>query len=183
MTINGAKLHAPTGSAALYVRSGIRLAPQVFGGDQERGLRAGTENVAGAVALARALELATPEHAQTVCLLRDYAFEQLSQHMKGALLLGATGDERIAHNVCIALPGVNSEELVLRLDAQGVAVSSGSACTSHYTGPSHVVQAIGVPVSHANGVLRITLSRMNTRSEIDTLVQALRGLLETGLFS
>lgn len=178
MTINGTKLHAPSGSAALFVRSGIRLSPQVFGGDQERGLRAGTENVAGAVALAKALELATPEHAASVRALRDYLFGQLPKYVKGHLSLGATGDDRIAHNVCFALPGERSEDLVLRLDAQGFAVSSGSACTAHSTGPSHVVQAIRVPSTHREGVLRITLSRMNTQTEVDAFLEALGVLLK-----
>ncbi len=177
MTINGTKLHAPAGCAALLVRSGIRLAPQVFGGDQERGLRAGTENVAGAAALAMALELATPEHAAFVRELRDYLFGQLPKYVKGHLSLGATGDDRIAHNVCFALPGERSEYMVLRLDAIGFAVSSGSACTAHTTGPSHVVRAIGVPEAYAGGVLRVTLSRMNTQAEVDAFLEALGALV------
>lgn len=177
MTINGTKLHAPSGSAALFVRSGIRLSPQVFGGDQERGLRAGTENVAGAVVLAKALELATPEHAASVRALRDYLFGELPKYVQGHLPLGAMGEDRIAHNVCFALPGERSEDLVLRLDAQGFAVSSGSACTAHSTGPSHVVQAIRVPSTHREGVLRITLSRMNTQTEVDAFLEALGVLL------
>lgn len=173
MTINGTKLHAPSGCAALLVRSGIRLVPQVFGGDQERGLRAGTENVAGAVALAKALELATPEHIASVRALRDYLVGQLPKYVEGHLSLGAMGEDCIAHNVCFALRGERSEDMVLRLDAMGFAVSSGSACTAHTTGPSHVVRAIGVPEAYAGGVLRVTLSRMNTQAEVDGFLEAL----------
>jgi len=173
LTLNGAKVHGPHGTAALFVRRGISLAPRVLGGDQEHRLRAGTEDVAGAVGLATALGLVRTADGVRVRRLRKLLLERLPIVLPGIRINGPTGDDALPNIVNISIPGVSSEALLLALDRRGIRAGSGSACTAHRVEPSHVLVAMGVPRRYLNGVLRISMSRLTTRRDIETLLREL----------
>jgi cysteine desulfurase len=175
LSISAHKFYGPKGVGVLYVRGGVELAPLVLGGSQEFGRRAGTENVPGIVGMARALELVT-----TGWETRAAAIAELRDRLEAALVAGipdlrinAAGAPRLANNLSIAVPEVDSEQLLVRLDLEGVAVSAGSACASGATEISHVVEAIGMPAELATSVLRLSLGRATTRAEIDRVAELL----------
>jgi cysteine desulfurase len=161
LSISAHKFYGPKGVGALYVRDGVGVEPLVRGGNQEFGRRAGTENVAGIVGMARALELALSDwetRAAGVTALRDRLEAALLAGIPGSVV-NAAGAPRLANNLSIAVPGVDSEQLLVRLDLEGVAVSAGSACASGAMEMSHVIEAIGLPPELASGVLRLSLGR------------------------
>ncbi len=169
LSISAHKFYGPTGVGALYVRDGVAVAPLIRGGSQEFGRRAGTENVPGIVGLARALELTLADwerQAEMIAALRDRLEAALLAGIPGLRVNGA-GAPRLANNLSIAVPGVDSEQLLVRLDLEGVAVSAGSACASGAMEISHVVGAIGVPPDLAESVLRLTLGRATDEAAID----------------
>lgn len=170
------KLNGPKGVGALYIRRGVRCHPLIHGGGQERGRRAGTENVAGIVGLATALRRAQAERAARVAritALRDRLVAGVLAAVPDAILTGHPS-ARLPHIASFILPGVESEPLLLNLDYRGVAASSGSACTSGSLEPSHVLLAMGYPPELAGGSLRLSLGHDNTAEEIDAAVAALR---------
>jgi cysteine desulfurase len=173
LTLNGAKAHGPRGAAALFVRRGIVVKPQVLGGNQEFGFRAGTEDVASAVGLATALGLIKKEDGARVAGLRDYFLGRLSDILPDARLNGPVGRERLANNINISIPGVSSEGLLLELDRYGMRAGAGSACTAHHVEPSHVLVATGTPRRFLSGALRFSLSRMTTKADVERLIQVL----------
>ena len=174
LSISAHKFYGPKGVGVLYVRPGVALRSLVVGGSQEFGKRAGTENVAGAVGLAVALELAEAERERAVAdtaALRDRLQGALLARVPGLRVNGA-GALRLPNHLSVAIPGRDAEELLVRLDLAGVAASTGSACTSGAIEPSHVAAALGLdPAGWA--VLRFTLGRATTRAEIDRAAELL----------
>ena len=173
LSLSGHKFHGPKGVGALYVRRGIALTNLIEGGAQERGKRAGTENIAGICGMAAALEEACAhldENAAKVTALRDRLIEGLSKIPHCAL----NGDpvNRLPGNVSFCFEGIEGESLLLLLDMKGVAASSGSACTSGSLDPSHVLLAIGRVHDVAHGSLRLSLSEYNTMEEMDHILTA-----------
>ena len=173
LSLSGHKFHGPKGVGALYVRRGLPLVNVIEGGAQERGKRAGTENLPGIVGMAAALEDACEnleENNKKVIALRDKLIAGLSQIPHCAL----NGDpvNRLPGNVSFCFEGIEGESLLLLLDMQGVAASSGSACTSGSLDPSHVLLAIGRVHDVAHGSLRLSLSHYNTVEEVDHILKA-----------
>lgn len=175
LVLSGHKLHAPKGVGALYVRRGTAFRPFLRGGHQERGRRAGTENVASIVALGKACELATSnihEENTQVRALRDRLESGLLAAVPDAIVNGDTAS-RLPNTSSIAFKYVEGEAILLMLDQHGVCASSGSACTSGSLEPSHVLRAMGVPFTYAHGSIRFSLSRFNTVDEVDYVVREL----------
>lgn len=179
LSLSGHKFHGPKGVGVLYVRKGIPLTNLIEGGAQEGGKRAGTENVAGIVALAAALKESTDrleENASKVSSLRDRLIAGLSAIPHSVL----NGDpiHRLPGNVHFCFEGIEGESLLLLLDEYGIEASSGSACTSGSLDPSHVLLAIGHPHEIAHGSLRLTLSEYTTEEEIDLALEAIPKVVE-----
>jgi cysteine desulfurase len=174
-TISGHKLYGPKGVGALYVRKGTELRPILHGGHHERDRRAGTENVAGAVALGRAVEWMMEhgaEEAARVAVLRDRLERNVLERIAGTHVNGA-GAARIANTTNIRFDGIDSDAMLIALDLKGFAVSSGSACSSGATEPSHVLLAMGLTREQARSSIRFSLGRSNTVEQVDALVDAL----------
>ena len=179
LSLSGHKFHGPKGVGALYVRRGIPLVNVIEGGAQERGKRAGTENIPGICAMAAALEEACAhidENAAKVGAMRDKLIEGLSKIPHSAL----NGDpvNRLPGNVSFCFEGIEGESLLLLLDAKGVCASSGSACTSGSLDPSHVLLAIGRVHDVAHGSLRLSLSEYNTEEEMDHILTVVPQVVE-----
>ena len=173
LSLSGHKFHGPKGTGVLYARKGLMLHNLIEGGAQERRKRAGTENIAGIVGLAAALEEACAhleENAAKVTALRDKLIDGLSAIPHSVL----NGDRtrRLPGNVNFCFEGIEGESMLLLLDDKGICASSGSACTSGSLDPSHVLLAIGRPHEVAHGSLRLTLSPENTQEEVDYIIQA-----------
>ncbi len=173
LTLNGAKAHGPHGVAILYVRRGVVLEPLILGGSQELGMRAGTEDVVGAIGLAKALSLVRASDAVRVCKLRDYCIKEIQRIAPDAVVSGALGDGRVANNIHISFPRTDSENLVLEFDRRGICVGSGSACTAHSTEPSHVLRAIQTPEEVVHGAVRASLSRETTKKDLQVFLKEL----------
>jgi cysteine sulfinate desulfinase/cysteine desulfurase-like protein len=174
LTLAGHKFHGPKGVGALYVRQGIELDPRVSGGGQEGGLRAGTENVPGICGLGKAAELAIERmaHMERVHELRD----RLERGIEDIVLdvrLNGHRQRRLPNTLNLTFPGVRGESLVLALDRQGIAVSSGSACHAGQAEPSHALTAMGLSDEAAHCAVRFSLGRDNTADEVDRAVQAI----------
>ena len=172
LSLSGHKFHGPKGVGALYVRRGLPLVNLIEGGAQERGKRAGTENIPGICGLAAALEDACKhidENAARVSAMRDRLIAGLSQIPHSAL----NGDpvNRLPGNVSFCFEGIEGESLLLYLDAKGICASSGSACTSGSLDPSHVLLAIGRVHDVAHGSLRLSLCHYNTEEEVDHILK------------
>ena len=172
LSLSAHKFHGPKGVGALYVRKGIPLVNVIEGGAQERGKRAGTENVAGICGMAAALKEACDhidENTAKVSAMRDYLIENLSKIPHSAL----NGDpvHRLPGNVSFCFEGIEGESLLLLLDMHGIAASSGSACTSGSLDPSHVLLAIGRGHDVAHGSLRLSLSEYNTMEEMEHIAK------------
>ncbi len=175
LSLSGHKLHAPKGVGALYIRKGVRISNLIYGGAQERGLRAGTENLPGIVGLGKAIELAVaelPEYQTRMTAMRDRLIEGILAAIPDTRLNGHR-TERLPGNVNISIRYIEGEALLMRLDLAGVAGSSGSACTSGSLDPSHVLLAIGLPHEIAHGSLRLSLGRDTTEEEIDEVLKIL----------
>ena len=180
LSLSGHKFGGPKGSGVLYIRRGVPYAPQQTGGGQERQRRAGTENVAGAVGLATALEEANrlrEATAEGISHLRDRLIEAVLAAVPGSRLNGHP-TQRLASNVNVSIPGVRGDDLVLELDKLGIAASAGAACGSQTWEPSHVLLAMGLSMPDAVGGLRLTLSAATTEAEIDAVIQRLPGAVE-----
>lgn len=177
MSLSGHKLHGPKGSGALYVRQGVQLRPLVVGGGQERGLRSGTENVPGIAGFGEAVRIAVLEMEEAVPRMRELRSRLIRGIMDAvpdAVLNGSADDILAApHIVNLSFPGVKGEVLVHALEERGVYVSTGAACSSRRAQPSHVLTAMGIPPSYIEGAIRISLSPLTTRSDIDSAVTAI----------
>ncbi len=179
-SISGHKLHASKGVGALYVRKGTKLRPLIVGGHQERGRRAGTENVAAVAGLGVACELAAAHVEQEntdVRGLRDRLEEGLLAAIPDTQANGDPGS-RLPNTTNISFKYIEGEGILLLLDRVGVAASSGSACTSGSLEPSHVLRAMGLPFTLTHGSIRFSLSRYNTREQVDYVVKALPPIIE-----
>ena len=179
LSLSAHKFHGPKGVGALYVRKGVPLLPLIEGGAQERRKRAGTENVAGIVGLAAALQTACDHleaNAAKVAALRDKLIDGLAAIPHAAL--NGDRDHRLPGNVNVCFEGVEGESLLLLLDDRGICASSGSACTSGSLDPSHVLLAIGRPHEVAHGSLRLSLCEENTEAEVDTMLREIPKVVE-----
>ena len=179
LSLSAHKFHGPKGVGVLYARRGVPLTSLIEGGAQERGKRAGTENIPGIMGMAAALQDAC-EHMEAnaahVSHLRDRLIEGLSRIPHSAL----NGDpvNRLPGNVSFCFEGIEGESLLLLLDSKGICASSGSACTSGSLDPSHVLLAIGRPHEVAHGSLRLSLSGWNTDEEIDHILAEVPWVVE-----
>ena len=177
LTLSAHKFYGPKGIGALYVRKGTTIAPLFYGGMQERGRRAGTENVIGIVGMAAALQAAIeemPAEQKRLTALRDKLINGIQSTIPHTKLNGATGDRRLAGNVNISFRFIEGESLLLHLDMQGCYASTGSACSSGSLDPSHVLMAMGLTHELANGAIRFSLGRENTEKDIDNLLAILQ---------
>lgn len=175
LSLSGHKINGPKGVGALYVKRGVRLDSIISGGGQEKGKRAGTENVSGIVGLGKAIQLATSniaEKNEKLIKLRDSLIKKIEDNIDYVRLNGHRTD-RLPGNVNICFEFIEGESLLLSLDMVGVAGSSGSACTSGSLDPSHVLLAIGLPHGIAHGSLRLSLGTDNSEEEIDYVVKNL----------
>ncbi|AHM56544.1 cysteine desulfurase IscS [Peptoclostridium acidaminophilum DSM 3953] len=179
MSFTAHKIYGPKGIGALYMRKGIKLHPLIHGGSQERKKRAGTENVAGIVAFAKAVELATKDvagHAKEQSQLRDHLIDSVLSRIPYARLNGHR-QKRLPGNANFCFEFIEGEAILLSLDLLGVAASSGSACTSGSLDPSHVLMALGLPHEIAHGSLRLTIGDMTTKEDIDFVVDNLEKIV------
>ena len=175
ISISAHKFHGPKGVGALYIRKNTRLDALIHGGSQERGLRAGTENVPGIVGMGKAIEITTGEmdkRTDEIRALRDLLIRSVMESIPGTVLNGHP-EKRLPNNCHFSFAGIESEALLLRLDLEGIAASGGSACTSGSTEPSHVLQAIGLQEELMKGSIRLTLGCGNTREEIEKTARVL----------
>lgn len=179
LSLSAHKFYAPKGVGALYLRREVAIQPFLHGGSQERDLRAGTENVAGIVAMAKALELALGNldaRQQHLLELRNYAIARIQQLLSGVKLNGHP-TKRLAGNVNFSFPNLAGDELLMMLDMKGIAASSGSACSALSIEPSHVLLAMGLSRELAKNSLRLTFGDENTIQEVDYLLDSLVEIL------
>ena len=179
LSLSSHKFYGPKGVGILYARQGMRMLPQLQGGSQERGKRAGTENVSGIVGAATALRLAyedLPQVQPRIIALRDRLIAGVLT-IPGSQLTGHP-TERLSNNASFVFEGVEGESILLSLDLLGIAASTGSACTSGSVDPSHVLLAMGLPVELAHGSLRLTLGKGNTEEDAEAILSALPGIIE-----
>lgn len=171
------KIHGPKGVGALFIRKGVKIKKQIFGGHHEFNLRAGTENIPAIVGFARAVELANNIHIERMTKLRDKLINEIIKNISDVSLNGSR-EKRLCNNANVSFKYVEGESLLLHLDMRGISVSTGSACSSHSLKPSHVLMAIGLKPEIAHGSIRFTLSRYTTEEEIDYTVKNLKGIVE-----
>ncbi len=175
MSISAHKIYGPKGIGALYVRKGVRLSNLMHGGAQENKKRAGTENVAGIVGFGKAAELAQThlnEHIKHTSSLRDYLIQQVQEKIENVYVNGSM-EHRHPGNANLTFEFIEGEAMLLYLDLNGIAVSTGSACSSASLTPSHVLSALGIPVERIHGTLRFTIGDMTTKEDIDYVVETL----------
>jgi cysteine desulfurase len=180
LTISGHKIHGPKGVGVLYIRKGVEIHPLLHGGHQERGMRAGTENIAGIVGMGRACELAQgrwPAESARICELRDYLEQLITERIEEVHFNGHR-TLRLCNTLNIGVGYVEGESLLVSLDLDGVAVASGSACSAGEAGASATLTAIGVPPQFLNSPLRFSLGRENTRQEIEHTVDVLANVVK-----
>jgi cysteine desulfurase len=180
LTISGHKIGAPKGVGALFVRRGVKIEPMLHGGDQDRGRRAGTENVAFAIGLARAAELAVEEREAEVArlsALRARLESALLERIPDAVVHGR-GAPRAPHILNISVAGTDSESMLMALDLQGVACSAGSACQSGSVSPSHVLRAMGVRPEVATSAIRMSLGSLTTEEGVTRVAELFPALIQ-----
>lgn len=179
LSLSGHKLHAPKGVGALYVRKGTRFYPYIIGGHQERGRRAGTENVASIIGLGRACELAMrylEDEFGYLSRLRDKLESALLELCPDCKINGDTS-KRLPNTTNMSFKYVEGEAILLMLDEYGICASSGSACTSGSLEPSHVLRAMGIPYDAIHGSIRFSLSRYNTEEEVDKVIEVMPSII------
>lgn len=180
MTINGSKIYGPKGTGVLYKRDTVRVKPLIYGGGQEMRLRGGTENVAGIVSLAKALEMAEAvkeKESKRVTKLRDYLWQQIQKTIPKVVLNGHA-TLRLSNNLNVSILDIEGEALLLYMDEYGVSLSTGSACTSESLDPSHVIVGIGKPYEYAHGSIRFSLGRETQKKDIDYVMKVLPAVVE-----
>lgn len=179
MTLNAGKIYGPKQSGVLFAASHVRFTPQILGGGQERGLRSGTENVAGAIGLATALELVQgrrPEETQRLKKLQELFFDLVEQHIPSAIINGSR-KTRLPNNVHITISGADNERLLIELDDRGILCAAGSACSASNEEPSHVLRAMGISDADAQSSLRFSMGRQTDEAAIRQTVETLASLL------
>lgn len=173
LTISGHKIYGPKGVGALYIREGVNINPVMYGASHERGLHPGTENVPAIVGLGKAVEEVKKD--ENIARLRDRIIDEID--IKGVHLNGSR-EKRSPNNVNLAFEGVEGESLLIALNEEGIALSTGSACASHSLSPSHVLLALGLSHRMAHGSLRITLGRETRDEDVDYLLEKLPPIVE-----
>ena len=180
LSMSAHKFYGPKGVGALYVKKGIDFTKIQDGGHQEKDKRAGTENVAGIVGLGKAIELSyknLDKYNEKLQSLRDYLIVELEKNVPDIKINGHR-TKRLPGNVNISFNGINGADLLLNLDEKGICASSGSACSSGNTAPSHVLTAIGLPENLSKGTLRITIGEENTKEDIDYLINNIKKIVK-----
>lgn len=180
LSLTAHKIYGPKGIGALFIRQGVKIAPLFYGGSHEKKRRPGTENVAGAVGLAKALEIASQRMEQDhkkLSELADYFLDKVSGSITDVAFNGSR-EKRIPQTVNLSFVGIEGESILLSLDLEGIACSSGSACTSGSTEPSHVMTAMGKPKIEAQGAIRFSLGRSTTLKQLDYVVEKLNPIIE-----
>jgi cysteine desulfurase len=179
LSFSGHKLHAPKGVGALYLRRGTRCRPLLIGGHQESGRRAGTENVAFIVGMARALEIAAREHEESEARIRKLrdGLEQGILERIPEVRVNGRGAPRLPNTSNVSIHYVEGEGMLYQLSAEGICASSGSACTSGSLEPSHVLKAMKVPFTAAHGSIRFSFSRYNTEEDLDRILEVFPGIV------
>ncbi|MFA6022588.1 MAG: IscS subfamily cysteine desulfurase [Candidatus Pacearchaeota archaeon] len=170
VTLNSHKIHGPKGVGALYIRKGIRIEPIAHGGGQESGKRSGTENIAGIVGFAKAVEIIDKKDLIKIEKLRDKLILGLEK-IPGTKLNGPKGNKRLCNNINFVFKGVEGEAIIGYLDNKGICASTGSACSSNSLEPSHVLIAIGLNPEQAHGSLRLSLGKFNNEKEVDIVIR------------
>ncbi len=172
MTLNGSKIYGPKGVGALYVRKGVKISPLILGGEQESGLRAGTESVPLIAGFAEALKKASESReAETKRLapLRDYLAKRLKEEIPD-LIINGDPENRLPNNLHVSVPNIEGESMLLLLDNYGIEASTGSACSARDLRPSHVLLAIGQDAGLAHGSIRFSLGKYTTREQLDYVI-------------
>ena len=181
LTINGSKIYGPKGSGVLFIRTGVKVSPLLYGGSQEFKMRPGTENVAGIVGLAEAFELARSEQNleenKRLVVMRDRLISALLNSIPKSRLNGHP-TKRLPNNVNISFLNIEGESILLHLDALGISASTSSACTSADLEPSHVLLALGLPKEVAHGSLRLTLGRSNSNEDIEYVIAMITKIVQ-----
>ncbi len=176
MSISSHKIHGPKGVGALFIRDGIRVDPLILGGGQERGLRSGTENVAGIVGFGRACEIARENLHDNIAYLKGLRDALVRGVLDAIPAVTLNGDpaSRLANNAHFTFLGVNGEDMIIKLDEYGVAASTGSACSVNVQKASHVLQAMGFSREQITGSLRLTVGTLNTMDEMAQAIEILK---------
>jgi len=181
LTISAHKIHGPKGVGALYIKEGVKIEPIIYGGGQEQGLRAGTENLAGIVGFGKAALLAKQELSDgtpaKIAALRNYLELGLKMHIPEVKINGHP-IERLCNTLNISIAYVEGEAMLMNLDLEGIAVAAGSACSVGKSEPSHVLKAMGVQDKYINSPIRISLDKHNTKEEIDYTIEVLVKIVE-----
>ncbi|MDD4203234.1 MAG: cysteine desulfurase family protein, partial [Candidatus Omnitrophica bacterium] len=175
LTISAHKIYGPKGVGALYVKRGLKFCPLIYGGHQEKGRRAGTENTLGIIGFGKAVELRAKEmfeESKRLLQIKKHLKEEISSKIEGVYFNGHP-DDCLPGTLNVSFDGIEGESLLLYLDLEGIALSTGSACASGSLDPSHVLLAIGQSAEHAHSSLRISLGRENTLEEADYLIEKL----------
>jgi cysteine desulfurase len=183
MTLNGGKIYGPKQSGALFIKSGVQLKPLITGGGQEFNLRSGTENVAYAIGIAEALDLAQKQHldeSKRLGDIRDYFIARLEKEIKGVVVNGSKV-YRLANNVHVSLADQDNEYLIISLDQLGIMASAGSACSAAKQESSHVLRALGLSDDQAKNSLRFSLGKTTTKQQIDTVIEGLKSIIKYSL--
>ncbi|MCX6713079.1 MAG: cysteine desulfurase family protein [Candidatus Vogelbacteria bacterium] len=179
LTLNGSKIYGPKGVGCLFVRRNTFIEPIIVGGGQERGLRSGTENVAGIVGFATALKIAAAgaeKESTDLEAVRDYFIAELRK-ISGVVINGHLA-ERLPNNINVTFPGVPGELAVLWLDAQGIAASTGSACSTHHKDDAHVIMSLGKNRDYADRTVRFSLDRGASKADVDYTVRVIKEILQ-----
>lgn len=178
MSISGHKIYAPKGIGMAYIKPGIKFEPLIHGGMQEFHLRGGTENIANIVALGKAIKILDEiidTNEEKMKELQEYTLKKINSILSGYdYILNGGFENRASNNISISFKDIDGESLLLALDLEGIYLSSGSACHSDLTEPSHVLKAIGVPEEYANGTLRISFGKYTTKKDIDFLISKIK---------
>ena len=172
-SFNGSKVYGPRGIGALYIRRGSKISPIILGGEQEFGIRAGTENTPAIGGLSAALDNIDKNDGERLSKLRDYFLKTITELITELKINGASGKDRLPNNVNISVPGLDSENLLLELDKHGICAGSGSACTSHAVEPSHVLRAVGLDKKYLDGALRFSMGRQTIKKDMDRVLKIL----------
>lgn len=178
MSISGHKIYAPKGIGMAYIKPGIKFEPLIHGGMQEFHSRGGTENIANIVALGKAIKIldeTIDTNEEKIKELQEYTLKKINSILSGYdYILNGGFENRASNNISISFKDIDGESLLLALDLEGIYLSSGSACHSDSTEPSHVLKAIGVPEEYANGTLRISFGKYTTKKDIDFLISKIK---------
>ena len=179
LSLSSHKINGPKGVGALYIKNGIEVEKFINGGHQEKDRRAGTENIAGIVGLGKAAEIARKNmetHIRNLSKIRDYYIKKVQKEIPNIRINGSM-ENRLPGNANISFKGINASELIFKLDERGICVSSGSACSSENTNPSHVLTAMNVPEVYLNSAIRTTFGDNNTFEQVDYVVKILKQII------